>query len=131
MAAPYKAPGVHGLVLNELKSPAARGGHLHLIFEAHVVLDHLPGHAGDLIDIVGLVTSNQFGARSGSSHIARRFLVQVCKRWNSRRTNLMVSALGSYTVEAVGLVSKLRIAHARWATQCLKPDALAAVRVRD
>src|SRR5437870_5362640 len=61
-ARPYRASGVHGLVLNEPEPGTPAGGHLHLVFEAHVVLDHLPGHAdvvGDLVDIVALSVPSQ------------------------------------------------------------------------
>jgi hypothetical protein len=82
IAAPYKAPAVHGLVLNELKSPAARGGHLHLVFDPHIVLDHLPGHphvVGDLVDIVALSVPGQDAgaAQPVNGRVLRLFRVDV------------------------------------------------------
>jgi hypothetical protein len=57
---PYNRAGVRGLVLlvDETKTLLAVGANLHLILEAHVVLDVLAGHAdvvGDLVDLISLL----------------------------------------------------------------------------
>jgi hypothetical protein len=38
----YRAPLVHGLALDQFEPTAAGGCDLHVVFESHGVLDHLP-----------------------------------------------------------------------------------------